>query len=337
MWVLFYICLAVVAVLLFLCVWGMCSLDFVRFFNYALVVTTLGMILLGLCVNALEKAESDRPPIKNKRLTEHMMYYQSKTIINDHGEIVIDMVSDDELLELRKENEALKQTVQNLGDAVRKSEKERAAERQGYHNMYNSLLDKYERRQEEVGQYQRLHDSLMKKHKAAEKEWKGRIELSHLEHMELRALSKPEKARKNREDKLRSQVRNIRRRKKVAGLVSAAGDFAVAAKVERELNIPDHHLEISNAIIAIAEYLRPHDPSEELCAYLWDCRTVDTLLGDIRESIVKTAFGDEWESRILAGIVGLNIITPTSVASIVNQMEIGRKNAPHNSAWRCHE
>lgn len=317
LWGLFYLCFAVVAVLLLLCVWGMFSRDFIRFFNHAIVVSALGMILLGLCVDALESAGATRKQTQHKRNTEHMMHFESKTIINKAGEIIIETFSEQEILALRKENEALQLAIQNLGHTIHEVEMQRAAEREGYRNQYNALLDKYERRDDDVRQYQRLFDSMREKRRAEEKEWRDRIEISHLEHMELRAWRKTEKARKKRDDKLRSRVQKIRKRKKVVGLVTAATVFAVASGVEREHNITDHHLEISNAVIALAEYLQPYDPSEELQIYLWDCRTAKALLNDIRSSVVKTAFGVEWENRILSGLVGLGIVPLADLVPIV--------------------
>lgn len=238
------------------------------------------------------------------------MHFESKTIINKGGEIIIEMVSEQELLALRKENDALKLAIHNVSHTVREVEKLRAAEREGYRNQYNALLHKYERSRDETTQYHRLFHAAREKHQMAEKEWRKRIEISHLEHMELRAWRKTEKARKQRDDKLRNRVQKIRKRKKVNSLIVVAGDLAIASKTERECNIPAHRLEISNAIIALAEYLKPHNPSEELWIYLWDCRTAETLLHDIRESVVKAAFGIDWEERILAGLVGLNVIKP---------------------------
>lgn len=318
LWIFLYICFVVVAGLLLLCAWGMFSRDVIRFLNYAIVVSILGAILFGLCLNALDRTETVRKQtlIKNKRYMEHMMYYQSKTIINDHGEIIIDMVSDEELLKLRKENEALKLAVQNTSHTIREMEKLRATERRGYQNQYNELVTKYERVQNDLMQYQQLFYAARDKNKADEKEWRGKLEISHLEHMELRAWRKTEKARKKRDDKLRSRVQKIRKRKKVTGVVVAANDLAVASKTARECSIPDHRLEISNAIIALAEYLRPYNPSEELQIYLWDCRTVEALLNDIRESVVKTAFGGDWEGHILAGLIGLNVIKPSISISL---------------------
>lgn len=319
LWVLLLVCFAFVAGLLLLCAWGMYSRDFIRFLNYAIAVSTIGAALLALCVDALASAETERKRerIHDKRNVERMMYYESKTIINKDGEIIIEMASDDELLRLRKENEALKLAVQNTSHTVREMEKQRAAEREGYRNQYNTLLDRYESARNDFKQYQRLFYAARDKNKADEKEWRGRLEISHLDHMELRAWRKTEKARKQRDDKLRSRVQKIRKRKKVIGLIDAAGDLAVASKTERECNIPAHRLEISNGIIALAEYLKPYNPSEELQVYLWDCRTAENLLDDIRAAIVKTAFGVDWENRILSGLVGLNIITAAVFASIV--------------------
>ena len=327
LWVLLLICFAFVAGLLLLCVWGMYSRSFVRFLNYAIAVSTIGTILLALCVDALASAETERKyaQIHDKRNVERMMYYESKAIINKDGEIIIEMASDDELMKLRKENEALKLAVQNTCHTVREMEKQRAAEREGYRNQYNTLLNKYERSQDDFKQYQQLFYAARDKNKADEKEWRGRLEISHLDHMELRAWRKTEKARKQRDDKLRSRVLKIRKRKKVSSLIVAAGDLAVASKTERECNIPAHRLEISNDIIALAEYLKPYHPNEELQTYLWDCRTVEILLDDIRTAIVKTAFGVDWESRILSGLVGLNIITAAVFTSIVANTTKPRK------------
>lgn len=311
LWILLFLCLAVMAGLLLLCAWEMYSQGFTRFLVYAVFFSIVGAILSGLCVEALANAEIMRKKIQVKMDAELMMHIENKTIINNKGgEIIFEAISEQELSTLKKENEALKQTVKNLGHTVRETEKERATERQGYQNLYNSLLDKYERRQDEIMHYQRLFNSMREKHKTAEKEWRGRLEISHLEQMELRAWRKTEKARIKREAKLRSRVHNIRQRKKVNGLVTAACDLAVSSKVARELDILDHHLEIANAIIALAEYLRPFEPSEELRVYLWDCRTVETLLKDIGKSAVATAFGGDWEEHILAGLIGLNVIKP---------------------------
>ncbi len=292
------ICITFIGGLVLLCFWGMCSRDFLKFLCYAVIVMVLGLPLIDWCASALADAEQTRKDreITAQRNSEMNMYFGGNTYYNANGKTV-QVVSDEEYLKLKKENEALKLKAR-LADLASQ-------------NMEVELATMKRKHQNECRQYSRLLEAARADVKAQQKAYREQREIDHLEHMELRAWRKTEKARKKRSDKLRSRVRKIRRRKKIDGLIVAVHDLAVASNTATECNIPLHRLEISNAIIALAEYLQPYNPSEELKIYLWDCRTVEALLNDIRESIVTTAFGKDWEKRILAGLIGLNVIEPS--------------------------
>lgn len=304
------ICITFIGGLVLLCFWGMCSRDFLKFLCYAVIVMVLGLPLIDWCANALADAEQTRKDrvITAQRNSEMNMYFGGNTYYNANGKTV-QVVSDEECLKLKKENEALKLKAR-LADLASQ-------------NMEVELATMKRKHQNECRHYSRLLEAARADVKAQQKAYREQREIDHLEHMELRAWRKTEKARKKRSDKLRSRVRKIRRRKKIDGLIVAAHDLAVASKTATECNIPLHRLEISNAIIALAEYLQPYNPSEELKIYLWDCRTAEALLNDIRESIVTTAFGKDWEKRILAGLIGLNVIEPSITLRAKRLLKVG--------------
>lgn len=227
---------------------------------------------------------------------------------NTDGTITVQAIPE-ELLKLRKENAAL----QHL---VRQSEsKAREAERQ-----LTTATRKYD---DDCRQYRHLLDAARAEVNAQEKAYREQREIDHLERMELWAWRKTEKARKKREARLRARIQKTRRQAKVNAAIAGDKDYAITAKTQRECAIAPDRLEISNAIIALAEYLRPYNPTEEFQTYLWDCRTVQTLLEDMRESIVRATFGPDWEALLLAGLIGLHIVDTPPLASIADPASAG--------------
>lgn len=296
------ICITFIAVLVLFCFWGMCTVDFLKFLCYAVIVLVLGVPLINWCENALADAEKTRKDreITRQRNSEMNMYFGGNTYYNADG---VQMVSDEEILKLKKENEALKLKARLADLASLNMETELASEKRKYRN--------------ECRQYARMLDAARADVKAQQKAYREQREIDHLEHMELRAWRKTEKARKKRDARLRARVKKIRRQAKVNAAIVAAKNYTVAAKTARECKIPAHRLEISNGIIALAEYLKPYNPTEEFQVYLWDCRTVQALVKDIRESIIKTAFGPDWEELMLAGLIGLHIIKAPSLDATI--------------------
>ncbi len=296
------LCIVFIAGLALLCLWGMCSRDFLKFLIYAVIVMVLGVTLIKWCANALSEAKKTRQEaeITTQRNSEMSMYFESATYCGADGKtITIQVVPDEELVRLKKENEALKQRA-------------RLAEFASIEANFK-LEAAAGRHRDECRQYRRMVDAAREEVKTKEKEYREQREIDHLERMELRAWRKTEEARRKRDARLLARVKKIRNKAKVKAALAASKDYAVAARTAWECDLPAHREEISNAVIALSEYLKPHNPTEALQAYLWDCRTAKTLLKDIRASVVRAAFGSEWEELLLSGLIGLNIITPHSL------------------------
>jgi len=303
------LCIAFIGGLVLLCIWGMYSRDFLKFLCFAVIVIILGLPLLEISAGALESAGKTRIRRKSttKRNSEMDMHFESNTYYNnaDGKTITVQVIPDEEFEKLKQENATLKQRIRLSELTLQDTQRQ--------------LLIAKRNHQEECKQYGRVLDATRAKIRAVQDEYREQREIDHLEHMELRAWRKTEKARKKREDRLRARVKKIRQKAKVDAVIVAAKDYAVADKTARECNIHEHRLEISNAIIALAEYVKPNNPTEEFMVYLWDCRTVQALIEDIHESIVSTAFGPKWEGLLLAGMIGLRIIKPPCLKSILSK------------------
>lgn len=323
------VCITFIAGLVLLCFWGMCSRDFLKFAFFAVIVTAIGIPLIEWCGNALAAAENARKSTHSStnRNPEMNMYFESNAVFNNSNAktVSVQVVPDDAILDLKKENEELKRRVRNSEFAAQEAKTELIMERRKYQSETRALREKFNRCFDDCKQYSRLLNAARAQIKTEQKACLEKLEISHLERMELHAWRKAEKARKKQDARLRARVKKIRRQTKVGSVTIAAKDYSVAARVARQCDIPTHRLEVSNAIIALAEYVKPYSPTEEFQVYLWDCRTIEALLEDISESIVRTAFGEEWEEMLIAGLIGLNIIETPPLRAILADIPAAAK------------
>lgn len=279
---------------------------------YAIAVASLGTPFLVGCVSALDAAQMERRNMIldiAKRKYEFMMHYENKTVINSNGsDIIINMVAEDELLRVKMENGELKNEIQKLGHTIKTLEGARVRERKMYQDSNNTLIEKLDSYRSDCNQYRHLLHEAKANIKKEQRLRRDLVGKSYLERMELLAWRKTEKARKQRDEKLRARVAKIRRKTKVKSLISATEYLSTVSGTEREFGLERHRHEIANAIIALVEYMLPYEPSEEFLTYLWDCRTIEALKQDINAEVVLVAFGADWEKRIFAGLVGLGIV-----------------------------
>ena len=248
------------------------------------------------------------------------MHVENKTIIN-HGNgktITIEVVPDEVYAKLKRDikvlgqiNDNLMKIIQIRNNQIAKAEEKHAAEMKALQIKFDACFDDYK-------QYYRLFNEAKEAMKQEERRHREQSQIDHLDHLELLAWRKTEKARQLNASKLRSRIHKARRQAKLKRLLTVRENYMNATEAEQKCNIVPLPGEIATAIIALAEYLKPYNPCEEIQTYLWDCGTVERLTRDVRAGIVRTAFGVDWENRMLAGLVGLGIMLPDALAMIIH-------------------
>ncbi len=218
---------------------------------------------------------------------------------------------------LKKDNEILRQLNRNLEKILENRNIETAKLNEKHTAEMKSSQNKFDDCFNDYKEYYRLYNEAREMIKLAEQQYREQRQIDHLEHMELLAWRKTEKARQDNARKLRSRIRKIRRQAKTNRLLSARNNFMATTETERQCHIVPQPDEIPTAVIALSEYLEPNNSTEEIQAYLWDCRSVESLIRDIQDGIVRAAFGIDWEENILAGLVGLHIIPPSLLATLI--------------------
>ncbi len=243
---LLFICVTFISGLVLLCFWGMCSRDFLKFLFYAVIVMLLGLVMIDWCSAALSNARKNRENTEttSQRNSEMSMYFEGGTYFTtDGGTVTIQRMSIDDLVKLKKENDALRQRV-------------RLAEYSSSEARFK-LASAAERHQDECTQYRHLLNAAKAEIDRQKDSCRKQQKIDHLERMELEAWRKAEKTRKKRDARLRARVEKIRNQAKISAALGAAMDYAVAARAAWECDMPEYKQEVSNAVIALAEYLKP--------------------------------------------------------------------------------
>lgn len=320
--------IATTSIIVLLCsyLWEMYTNDFMLYLKYAAIVAAVGIPLTIYCFHRLhiaQKREGNRK-LAELQETEALMYYENQTIVNHHNgsTITIEGTHSGVVKKLKAENKALKEMLKTLEEAFQARVEHHTidarnfdAERKQWQDKFDTIHDHYKKlfrdhNLENIGKLAEL--AALKKKSATAK----------AEHVELVKLRKAERTRKGREKKLLGRVEKIRKQAFIEQLDASRTSLLAAWGFEKDNSDSENGDDVSNCIIALIEYLRHYEPTEELYAYLWACRRVGTLALDIHKGVVRRAFGSDWESLLLSGLVGLNIVDVKTLISIARNSNL---------------
>ncbi|MDR1613547.1 MAG: hypothetical protein LBT97_12315 [Planctomycetota bacterium] len=306
--------LAVTTGLIALCVYGAFAHGHNHFWMYVVVGSLVGAPLIAVCLYRLAGAEQERHIIEQKR--EQMMHVENTIYINSAGSVQQTVTAaqeairigletavtalKEEILVLERELDLLKKKAK-ASDLVHKGEKE-ALERE-----CDTL------RKERV-KFSNLYDDLAAMYVAENRKYREKCAEGVETRAELGALRRAEQKRLAVERRLLARVRKVRGRLRMRKIENARTSLAEAAAVDRAME--PEPFEVSNAIIALQEYMSYYHSGKRLKTYLWNCFTIDRLKREIRDGVVEMAFGGEWEDRLLAGMIGLGIVELADLGSL---------------------